>query len=143
MKTFRASTELVDLLLQNGFSEETGSYFPEHFTRMKEVGYDPKKVKRKFAYSSRRDYIIFNYQDISFVHTYSDIASGVELEEKEIRSALAFYKLSDKERKEYLSTYRNVTDFSLHYQKIKERKEDQRTRLEKKILQAYEGVLFQ
>lgn len=143
MKTFRASTELVDLLLQNGFSEETVSYFPDHFSRMKEKGYDPKKVKRKFSYSSRRDYIIFNYQDISFVHTYSDIASGVELEENEIRSALAFYKLTDKERKEYLSTYRNVTDFSLHYHKIKEKEEEQLTRLEKKILQAYEGVLFQ
>ena len=67
----------------------------------------------------------------------------MELDESEIRSALAFYKLTNKERKEYLSTYRNVTDFSLHYQKIKAKNEDQLTRLEKNIILAFEGVLVQ
>lgn len=46
---YKASQQLIDILLSNGFKEHTSSSCPEHWDLLQEKGfYDPQSVKKRF-----------------------------------------------------------------------------------------------
>lgn len=48
---YKASQQLIDILLSNGFKEHTSSSCPEHWDLLQEKGfYDPQSVKRDLRF---------------------------------------------------------------------------------------------
>jgi hypothetical protein len=60
---YRASQELIDILLKHGFTENTHIDWPDHIELLEERGeYDPGSIKRRFR--KGRIVIMFNYTNI-------------------------------------------------------------------------------
>jgi hypothetical protein len=57
---FVASQQLVDLLLLNGYKEETEKYYPDSFKKILLKECNPHILQRYFSFS-KESYIIFNY----------------------------------------------------------------------------------
>lgn len=90
---YKASQQLIDILLSNGFKEHTSSSCPEHWDLLQEKGfYDPQSVKRDLRF--RRLTIFFNYINICI--RYNSAAyykTTCKLLESEIKSLILFTKL--------------------------------------------------
>ncbi|EHQ41785.1 hypothetical protein [Myroides odoratus] len=94
MAIYKASEELVNILLKNGLEETTEKNLPVHYKNMVENGYDPNKVKRDFSYNGKR-VLIFDYVVIK--PKIKGFTSGrdmkTELTIDELKSIIVFSKL--------------------------------------------------
>ena len=94
----KASQQLIDILLSNGFKEHTSSSHPEHWNLLQEKGfYDPQSVKRDLRHGRLK--VFFNYESIEISHNecaYPKITN--ELSKSEVKSLVLFTKLSPSNR---------------------------------------------
>lgn len=144
VKLYKASQELIDLLLKYGFSDKTEKLYPHHYQRMKAKGYDPYSMKRIFCFSQHSDYLLFHYLYIR-VHHSSLFNATVEknyLTTEEVRSLIAFYRLPTQIAREWLDAYYNAFELHRYYEKICALPEFYDTDLDKCIKQAYEEVII-
>ena len=125
MKTYKASQELVDILLKNGFTETTKETYPEHFKRMKKQGeYNPGSMKRKFNFEkSKRDYILMDYSII--IPYYRSSANGPDmnssLTEDQLKSIIVFFKLSAGSKYSwFMKGQKNIIDIHIFIKDIEE-----------------------
>jgi len=142
MKTFKASQELVDILLKQGFTDETERYYPAHFQRMKTRGYDPYSMKRMFSFHSQEDYILLHYIYVMFLPNGSFERSEERrlLTENELKSLVAFYNLPSDSRIAWKQTSKKAIDLHIHYQKLCDYPEMYYSPLDKKIKQVFESI---
>lgn len=95
---YKASQQLIDILLSNGFKEHTSSSCPEHWNLLQEKGfYDPDSVYRDLRYGRLK--VFFKYQSIEI--SYNECAypkSTKELSKSEVKSFVLFTKLSPSNR---------------------------------------------
>ncbi len=94
----KASQQLIDILLSNGFKEHTPSSNPEHWNLLQEKGfYDPLSVKRDLRFG--RLTIFFNYIDICIRYNSSAYyKTTYKLSDSEVKSLILFTKLSPSNR---------------------------------------------
>ncbi len=94
MNTYKASQELIDILLANGFIEDTQQTFPEHAKRLIGNNYNPNGMKRHFSYPGTREKVYFDYINIK-------LPTGIykyDLNVNELKSLIAFCRLSSNDR---------------------------------------------
>lgn len=104
MKTYKASQELIDILLANGFVEDTQKTYPEHAKRLTGDNYNPHGMKRHFSYPGTREKVYFDYINIKLptgVHKY-------DLNVNELKSLIAFCRLSSNDRSVLVAERYNV-----------------------------------
>lgn len=91
---YAASQELIDILLANGFVEDTERTFPEHARRLVGNNYDPYGMKRHFSYPGTCEKVYFDYINIK-------LPTGIQqysLTTNELKSMIAFCNLSSSDR---------------------------------------------
>ena len=96
--------ELIEILLANGFVEDTERTFPEHAKRLVGNNYDPHGMKRHFSYPGTREKVFFDYINIK-------LPTGVQryrLTLDELKSMLSFCNLSSSDRGTLLDQHYNV-----------------------------------
>lgn len=104
MKTYKASKELIDILLANGFVEDTQKTYPEHAKRLIGDNYNPDGMKRHFSYPGTREKVYFDYINIK-------LPTGVQkynLNVDELKSLIAFCRLSSTDRSLLVAERYNV-----------------------------------
>jgi hypothetical protein len=104
MKTYKASKELIDILLTNGFVEDTQKTYPEHARRLIGDNYNPDGMKRHFSYPGTREKVYFDYINIK-------LPTGVQkynLNVDELKSLIAFCRLSSTDRSLLVAERYNV-----------------------------------
>jgi hypothetical protein len=143
-RTFKASPELVTLLLKYGFSDNTEKLYPKHFKQMKERGYDPHSMKRIFCFRQHEDYLLFNYVYITLHHNgaFSHTEERKTLTTDELRSLITFYKLPPQGGKEWLEAYTNALDLYKYYRNARAMPEVYNTELDKRITSTFERVIL-
>ncbi|EHQ27480.1 hypothetical protein BDD43_1190 [Mucilaginibacter gracilis] len=94
MKTFKASQELIDILLTYGFVEDTHINYPEHAARLKADPYDPSHMKRHFVFKGTREKLHFDYVNM-YLPTGGNTMSFTT---DELKSLIAFCRLSATDR---------------------------------------------
>jgi hypothetical protein len=94
MKIYEASQELVDLLLANGFVEDTQVNYPEHAARLKDKAYDPHGMKRHFKFPGTREKVYFDYINMRLPGNND----RYKITEEELRSMIAYLRLSATDR---------------------------------------------
>ncbi|MDB5012823.1 MAG: hypothetical protein JWQ25_1025 [Daejeonella sp.] len=104
MKSYEASQELIDILLANGFVEDTNKRYPEHAKRLIGDNYNPHGMKRHFSYPGTREKIYFDYINMK-------LPTGVQkynLNTDELKSLIAFCRLSSTDRSLLIAERYNV-----------------------------------
>lgn len=104
MKTYKASQGLIDILLANGFVEDTQKTYPEHAKRLIGDNYNPDGMKRHFSYPGTREKVYFDYINIK-------LPTGVQkynLNVDELKSLIAFCRLSSTDRSLLVAERYNV-----------------------------------
>lgn len=94
MKTYQASNELIDILLQNGFIEDTKTTYPMHASRLKGDNYNAHHMKRHFSFPRTREKVLFDYINMR-------IPAGIcssSLSSVELKSLVTYCKLSSADR---------------------------------------------
>ncbi len=144
MRTYGASQKLVDILLKNGFADNTEKDYPQHFKKMNEKGYDPDKIKRQFARNSHKDYIIFDYINIHPMYNGSchGNESRITLTEPELKSMITFYKLTPQDRNAWRKLYDCIPELHLHYEKVCEQPRIYKTPLDKRVKEIFENIVL-
>lgn len=103
MKTYEASQELVNILLSNGFVEDTITTYPEHAKRFNGNNYNPHGMKRHFSFPGTREKIYFDYINMKLptgIQTY-------RLNSDEVKSLIAFCNLSSLDRSTLVNQHYN------------------------------------
>ena len=120
MKLFKASQELVDILLKHGFTDCTDKLYPHYYRRMNQCGYDPYSMKRIFCFGGTGDYLLFNYVYITLHHTgyFNHTEERLRLSEDELRSLIVFYKLPPDKGQEWLEAYVNAFEVHKYYHTV-------------------------
>jgi hypothetical protein len=95
MKKYEASQELVDILLNFGFQEDTHVSYPEHSKRLNDGPYNPHGMKRHFKLPGTRETIYFDYINMR-LPTNIDLYSVTE---DELKSILTYVSLSSADRR--------------------------------------------
>lgn len=104
MKVYDASQELIDILITNGFVEDTVRTYPQHAKRLVSDNYNPHGVKRHFSYPGTREKVFFDYINIK-------LPTGVQkysLNTDEVKSLIAFCQLSSADRSALVNERYNV-----------------------------------
>lgn len=86
MKNYEASNELIDILVKNGFVEDTSKTYPEHARRLVGDNYDPHGMKRHFSFPGTREKVYLDYINIK-------LPTGVQrykMTIDEVKSLIAF-----------------------------------------------------
>lgn len=94
MKIYEASKELIDILISNGFVEDTDRTYPEHAKRLIDSEYNPHGMKRHLSYVGTREKVYLDYINIKLptgVQCY-----GLSLED--LKSLITFCRLSASDR---------------------------------------------
>ncbi|UKT65963.1 hypothetical protein [Pedobacter mucosus] len=94
MKKYQASTELIDILLKNGFIENTIITYPLHAARLKGDNYDAQHMKRHFVFVCTRENVLFDYINMRFP---GQIGAS-SLDTAELKSLITYCKLSSSDR---------------------------------------------
>ena len=108
IKTYKASQELIDILLANGFVEDTQKIYPEHAKRLIGDNYNPDGMKRHFSYPGTREKVYFDYINIK-------LPTGIQkynLNVDELKSLIAFCHLSPIDRSLLVAERYNVLSVS-------------------------------
>lgn len=141
MNTFGPSQELVEILLKNGFKDDTKTYYPDHYALMAQTGYDPSNIKRKFSFHSHADFILFDY--INFIpmvnNTRATRHSFGYLSVNELKSIICFYKLPIQEKKRIKSEIHKIYEKYIENYYLTEEKH---TLFEIKIKSLYDSILL-
>ena len=120
MKKYKASEELAEILIKNGFVENTKTKYPDHYNRLLNNGYSPNSVKRSFLYKPNHN-LIFDY--INIVPYYRKSCNGteikIELTENEIKSIITFYKLSSQHKSYFKKTGDDIPNLYTEYESYK------------------------
>jgi len=142
VRTFKASQELVNLLLKYGFSDNTEGLYPKHYQRIKEHGYDPYSMKRIFCFSPHEDYLLFNYTYITLHHSgpFSHTEERRTLTANELRSLITFYKLPLQIGMEWLEAYTNAFELHKYYHSACAMPEIYNTELDNRIRNIFERI---
>lgn len=94
MKTFKPSQELINILLQHGFAEDTAIKFRIHAKRLEGQNYDPYHVKRHFSFPGTAEKIYFDYINMHLPTSVSTSSLNVD----ELKSLITFCHLSSSDR---------------------------------------------
>lgn len=94
MKNYEASNELIDILLKNGFVEDTSRTYPEHARRLVGDNYDPDRMKRHFSFPGTREKVYLDYINIKLPTGVQRYKMTIE----EVKSLIAFCRLSSADR---------------------------------------------
>lgn len=119
MENYKASEELINVLLKNGFTEVTKEKHPLHFDKLITDGYDPLKMKRLFSINGhKRNFIQFDYTMIQ-ARFREGVNSGnmkTEISTNELKSLITFYKLhfqtQNKMKRNGLSIFTLISDYN-------------------------------
>ncbi len=143
MKTCSASQELVDILLKNGFIDKTKETYPDHYKRMKEKGYNPYAVRRKFTNHSRRDFIFFDYVNITPLHNGGCTENECRYTPTtdELKSLITFYKLPVHDRGTWSLSYNAIPELHLRYKEICEHPTWYNSAFDKRVKKVFESVI--
>jgi len=95
MKKYEASQELVDILLNFGFQEDTHINYPEHSKRLNNDYYNPHGMKRHFRFPGTKETIYFDYINMR-LPTNIDLYGVTE---DELKSILTYVSLSSADRR--------------------------------------------
>jgi hypothetical protein len=95
MKKYEASQELIDILLNFGFQEDTSVTYPQHAKRLNDGPYNPGGMKRHFKFPGTRETIYFDYINMR-LPTNIDLYSVTE---DELKSILTYVSLSSTDRR--------------------------------------------
>jgi len=110
MKIYRASNELIDILIKNGFKEVTEKYHPEHLAYMAKVGYyNPDTVKRWFQKGRIKFWFDYINLHISYNSAYSFTTS---ITENQLKSIIFFSNIKSSDKQFF--TIRNIKPFEIH-----------------------------
>lgn len=104
---FKASQELIDILLKYSFTENTKSRYPEHYERLLRFGkYNPDSMKRSFIKGRFR--VTFDYINIYFQYNSASIFfSTTRITKNQLVSFLYFSQLPASKKRYFL---KNVCD---------------------------------
>lgn len=104
---FKASQELIDILLKYSFTENTKSRFPEHYKRLLHFGeYNLDSMKRSFIKGKFR--VTFNYINIYFQYNSAPaFFYATRIEKNQLVSFLYFSQLPSSKKNYFL---KNVCD---------------------------------
>ncbi|WP_336715254.1 hypothetical protein [Chryseobacterium mucoviscidosis] len=141
MIIYKASEQLAQILLKNGFTEVTNSTHPSHFEHINKNGYDAEKVKRAFKINAK-DLIIFDYITVKFVHKSSGCSASnmrKEISENELKSAIAFFKLPFQTRNAIMRSGVAIPTLYQEYQYIQKNPSYENPR-NKHIIKAFSEV---
>jgi hypothetical protein len=144
MKLFKASQQLVDLLLRNGFTDFTDKLYPHYYKRMNQAGYDPYSMKRIFCFNGTDDYLLFNYVYITLHHTgyFNHTEERHRLTEDELRSLITFYNLPPENGREWLEAYVNAFEVHKYYHTICALPELYNSLTDRLIREVYERIII-
>ncbi|HEK22196.1 hypothetical protein [Mucilaginibacter sp.] len=104
MKIYDASQELINILIANGFVEDTSRTYPEHAKRLVGDNYNPHGMKRHFSYPGTREKVYFDYINII-------LPTGVQkynMNNDDLKSLIAFCQLSSADRSALVEERYNV-----------------------------------
>lgn len=140
MKIYKASEELAQILIKNGFTEVTSERYPDHYKRILENGYDPHKSKRAFAMNAK-NFVLFDYVMIKPFH--KEGCKGTEMNpefsEDEIRSIIAFFHLPFQTRNSYKREGSDIPNLHSSYTYLKDNP-DYKKGNRQIIIDAFENV---
>ncbi len=145
MEIYKASGELVNVLLRHGFIEKTAKLFAGDAQRLNDTAvYDPHTMKRVFAY--KRFYynrIFFDYNNIRILLNNEPIESNLQFTELELRSILTFFSLKSDEKWVLVDkTGFKPSELHLYYSNsMKKLMYPLTNALEKKIIKAFESTV--
>jgi hypothetical protein len=91
---YAVSNELADILLKNGYTDETEKYFPESFNLIQKKGFIPGSHKRQFNFSET-NYIIFDNKNI-IIHNPPNHINLLEISKEELFNVLALNHIPQK-----------------------------------------------
>lgn len=144
MRIFKASQELVNILVKNGFTDYTHQLYPQYYHRMNQLGYDPYSMKRILCFNGTGDYLLFNYIYITLHHTgyFNHTEEKRRLTEDELHSLIAFYKLPPDKGREWLEAYVNAFEVHKYYNAVCALPELYNTDTDLLIRQVYEQIII-
>ncbi len=142
---YKASKELVEIFLKNGFTEVTEKVYPEHVNRLNKEGYNPHRQKRKFVFGTtgrNRNSVLFDYISIT-PYRLGGCQGGdskLELTEDELKSILTFYKLSTASQSAYGKAGGRVIELHTRYKRICENPEWHNKKSDRELKMVFESV---
>jgi hypothetical protein len=104
MKKYEASNELIDILVKNGFVEDTSKTYPEHARRLVGDNYDPHGMKRHFSFPGTREKVYLDYINIKLPTDVQRYKMTID----EVKSLIAFCRLSSADRSTLAEQHYNV-----------------------------------
>jgi hypothetical protein len=146
MKIYKASDELVNILLRHGFIERTAkSYFRDTQTLDSAGVYDPNTMRRAFVY--KRAYynrIFFDYGNVKVMLNNIVVDASFQLNELELRSILTFFSLSNVEKYKFINkTKFKPSEMHLYYAIcVKHLSYSLTNAFEKKIMKVFESTVI-
>lgn len=119
---YKASQELIDILLKYGFTEDTKSQYPEHHKRWLHLGeYDPNSIKRSFIKGRFR--ITFDYINICFQYNSPSIFfNTIRIKKNQLVSFLYFSQLPSSKKLYFLKEASNKEIIINIYDNLQEKK---------------------
>lgn len=137
---YSPSTELVSILLENGFQDITNKTYPDHYEYIQQYGYDPGLSKRVLQYNRGRDCIKFDYITITPCFQGAALESKYSLNEDELKSLITFFKLPYHARVAVIG--KGLSIFRLHeeYGEIKQYPQYYKGTESKRLVEFFEGI---
>jgi hypothetical protein len=97
MEQFEASQQLVEILLNSGFIEDTQKTYPTHAIRFKSGEYNPHYMKRHFMFPGTREKVYFDYIHMRLPGKQDRYKLSLD----ETKSMITFCSLSAADRKKW------------------------------------------
>jgi len=140
-KTYRASEQLVEVFIRNGFNEITASRYPEHARQIQQNGYNPHAQKRAFIVGNRKQNVLtLDYINIIPYHHGASSEGTLSLTEEELKSIVAFYKLPAAAQLAFKRSNGKITELYARYKRICENPSSYYRRSDRQIKVVYESV---
>jgi hypothetical protein len=138
MKKYKASQELVDILLNFGFQEDTHVNYPVHSKRLNDGPYDPGGMKRHFKFPGTKETIYFDYINMRLptnINLYS-------ITEDELKSILTYVSLSSADRRGLENDGYNALSILEIITRMKDISQIYSTALNKRVKDKFDAIGF-
>lgn len=137
---YYASEELANVLIRKGFVETTEKSYPKHYKLIKEKGYDPAIIKRKFSYGNNAS-ILFDYVDITGYGDFMSFSTS-SLELHELKSIFTYLEVPTYTKYALKKRCKHIFNIADEVVKISEDPEWFNRKTDQVIIRTYNAMNF-